>query len=180
MKKRKARTGSRKPVSPELIHKPRKRGTTTALQRVSPGMPAENSLALQPFTGQTPDLTRHFLLQATLSQSVREDMSDAEENVNTTRQLLAGVKSGDSLNDLLSVQMVATHNLAMEFVKRSLISDDIRYGLAAGRLMQLFAVQLEANRNQISKQTGSRMTVENVHINGGQNIVGPVGTEARP
>ena len=84
------------------------------------------------------------------------------------------------LETMLAVQMIGTHNLAMDFMGRALIPEQSVEGVndnvtRATKLTRTFAAQLEAF-NRLRGKGQQNVTVKHVHINeGGQAIVGNVG-----
>ena len=99
--------------------------------------------------------------------------------LNTAAEAIAGIGPKDEIEGMLAAQMVATHNVAMECLKRSMLPEqpaEICNGLInrASKLLRTYTTQMEAlNRHQGKGQ--QKMTVEHVHVHqGGQAIVGPV------
>ena len=82
---------------------------------------------------------------------------------------------------MLSVKMIGTHNLAMESMKRTMISEQPfearKANMAyATKMLRTFSAQMEALKKYRSKGE-QKVTVEHVHVNeGGQAIVGNVKT----
>jgi len=80
---------------------------------------------------------------------------------------------------MLAVQMIGVHNLAMETIKRAMITDQTFDGKQANvnqatKMLRTFTAQMEALKRY---RTGGqqKVTVEHVHVNeGGQAIVGTV------
>jgi hypothetical protein len=90
-----------------------------------------------------------------------------------------GIAPRDELEGMLAVQMVSTHTLAMEFLRRAALPGMPDLGVEvnvnrATKLMRVFGTQMEA----LSRYRGKgeqKMIVEHVHVHkGGQAIVGPV------
>ena len=93
-----------------------------------------------------------------------------------------GMGPRDTLEGLLAVQMVATHNAGMEMLRRAMVPDQTFEGCNAAvnqatKLLRTFTAQMEA----LSRYRGKgqqKMTVEHVHVHeGGQAIVGQVNRE---
>ena len=92
----------------------------------------------------------------------------------------------DGVEGMLAAQMVSVHRIAME-----LLAEGRRYGQSielatfrlnqAGRLLRLFAMQLETlNRNRGKGPSEQKVTVQHVHVNdGGQAVVGNVNQAQR-
>ncbi len=102
---------------------------------------------------------------------------------NAALAALHGIRPRDELEGMLAVQMVATHNLAMEFTRRAVSEnqtiDEARHNVhCIAKLMRTFVAQLEALQHYRGKESQQKVTVEHVHVNqGGQAIVGAVGPE---
>lgn len=96
--------------------------------------------------------------------------------------LIYGIGPRDSIEGMLAAQMVATHNLAMEFLRRPLtegqtVEQATENVNRAAKLLRLYTAQVEALGKYRNKGM-QKVTVEHVHINaGGQAIVGIVGHE---
>src|SRR6266550_4363987 len=92
---------------------------------------------------------------------------------------LAGIKPNDELEGMLAAQLRASHNAAMKYYRRAMISEQTFEGRKenlnqANKLSRTHATLLEAlNRHRGKGQ--QKVTVEHVHVhNGGQAIVGNV------
>lgn len=121
-------------------------------------------------------LSQVLLSQAAISLDGSVPFAD---RVNTSLTAIEGIAPRDALEALLAVQMVATHNLALDFLKRAtnpnahpeLVSEQIN---RAAKLMRAYSAQIGAleRHRGYGKQ---HVTVEHVHVNaGGQAIVGAV------
>jgi hypothetical protein len=121
-------------------------------------------------------LSQVLLSQAAISLDASVPFAD---RANASLTAVEGIAPRDPLEALLTVQMVATHNLALDFLRRAtnpdahpeMVSEQIN---RATKLMRAFSAQtaaLERHRGY-GKQ---HVTVEHVHVNaGGQAIVGAV------
>ena len=96
---------------------------------------------------------------------------------------MAGIAPRDELEGMLAAQMVATHNVAMELIRRGMLENQHFEGIDqslkhAAKFLALFERQLSA----LDKRRGKgrqKITVEHVNVHaGGQAIVGTVRTEA--
>jgi hypothetical protein len=107
--------------------------------------------------------------------------SGQEENVAIIAALAAleAIAPADGLEGMLATQMVATHEAAMECMRRAMLSEQTFAGRDvnlkhAEKLLQIYARQMEA----LDKHRGrgqQKITVEHVHVHaGGQAIVGNV------
>jgi len=105
---------------------------------------------------------------------------DREERMNFITAFMHGLKPRDELESALITQMVGTHNLAMKYMGRAMISDQTIEGVnentnRACKLMNIFMKQIEALGKYRGKMVQQKMTVEHVHVHkGGKAIVGHV------
>ena len=98
---------------------------------------------------------------------------------NNAVAILQGIAPKDEVESLLAVQMIGVHNLAMDMMKRAMITDQTLEGAqanvnAATKMLRTFTAQMDALKKY---RTGGqqKVTVEHVHVNeGGQAIVGNV------
>jgi hypothetical protein len=98
---------------------------------------------------------------------------------NQALSILQGIAPRDEVEGLLAVQMIGVHNVALQTMKRAMISDQTFEGKQATvnqatKMLRTFVAQMEALKKY---RTGGqqKVTVEHVHVNkGGQAIVGPV------
>ncbi len=121
------------------------------------------------------DLVFH-LIQQVVNATFKETEAYA---CNHTLAAIHGIGPRDTLEGLLAVQMVATHNAAMEMLRRAMVLNQTFEGSntavnQATKLLRTFATQMEAlNRHRGKGQ--QKMMVEHVHVHrGGQAIVGQV------
>lgn len=90
-----------------------------------------------------------------------------------------GIEPKDTIESLLAAQMVATHNMAMEYSKRAMVSgqhpDDVNANInRVTKLMRTFTAQVEALNKY---RTGGKQTIQVQYVNvneGGQAVVGNV------
>ena len=147
-------------------------------------LPAETMEDLRDATG-----TEHFHLQLQLINQVYgtlwlpDGLSDAERTtrIQAAIAILEGIKPKDEIEGMLATQMVATHNAAMECLRRAMnpghsfagIDQSFKY---AAKLLSIYSRQIET----LNKHRGKgqqKVTVEHVHVeSGGQAIVGHVET----
>jgi len=107
------------------------------------------------------------------------DYSKMAEFANNAMALLNGIQPQDEIEGMLAVQMIAVHNMAMETVKRAMITDQTFEGREANvnyatKMLRTFNAQMEALKRY---RTGGqqKVIVEHVHVTaGGQAIVGMV------
>lgn len=116
-----------------------------------------------------------------LSEQVRLCSPDwfrgTTDNHNVALAMLHGIAPKNELEGMIGVQMVAAHNLAMEFMRRSMVSEqpsdmvDSNVNRAT-KLLRAFTAQLEA-LGKLRGMGQQRITVEHVTVNeGGQAFVG--------
>jgi hypothetical protein len=130
------------------------------------------------------DLQRYLLNQVvqTFSGIVSSKgfgYDSVEEFMNNAIALLNGIQPQDEIEGMLAVQMIAVHNLAMETLKRAMITGQTFEGTEsnvnhATKMTRTYAAQMEALKRY---RTGGqqKVTVEHVHVNeGGQAIVGVI------
>jgi hypothetical protein len=100
--------------------------------------------------------------------------------LNATLAVLHSLKPRDELEGLLITQMIGTHSLAMEFMRRATLPDQTVEGVnfntdRATKMMRTFTSQLESLNRHRGKGHQQKVTVEHVTVNsGGQAIVGQV------
>ena len=107
------------------------------------------------------------------------DYSKMAELANNAMAILQGISPQDEIEGMLAVQMIAVHNMAMETMKRAMITGQTFAGTEANvnqatKMLRTFTAQMEALKRY---RTGGqqKVTVEHVHVNeGGQAIVGVV------
>jgi hypothetical protein len=124
-----------------------------------------------------PNLIAHLIHQ--MAGCLWKAEADLERSVNLLVATVAGIAPRDQLEALLAVQMAATHNAALELLRRALLPEQTADGVNLGvhratQLLRTFTAQVEALSRY---RGGGRQTVrvEHVHVNpGGQAIVGAV------
>jgi hypothetical protein len=121
-------------------------------------------------------------LSAELLRQVTRALPNAEPldpHGNHALATLHGIGPRDPLEGLLAVQMVAVHNLEMEFFRRAALKEQPDTGVdlnlnRATKLLRAFVTLNEALDRHRGKGE-QKMNVEHVHIHdGAQGIVGPV------
>ncbi len=121
------------------------------------------------------------LSQLLVNQALRsrDGSGSVVQRANEVLAALHGIRPRDELEGMLTVQMVATHNLAMELTARAMLpsqtSDGLNYNVnRITKLMRTFTAQMEA-LNRYRGKGQQKVTVEHIHVNeGGQAIVGNV------
>jgi hypothetical protein len=119
-------------------------------------------------------------LMTEIVNAVRRDPKApaSEEDTNAALAAVQGIGPRDETEALLAVQMVATHNAAMEFMRRSMLAqqrdNQNDCGQLAIKLLRTYTTQVEALQRYRGKGQ-QKMLVEHVHVySGGQAIVGTV------
>ncbi len=161
---------------------------TKPLQEVRPAQVEVHDDAAKAATGTD---SRH--LRQRLVDQLREALwphspLNEEEMVSRAKAMLAalaGIRPQDEVEGMLAVQMVATHNVAMDCLRRAAVPEQTFEGRElnlrhAGKLLALYLRQVEVldrHRGQ-GKQT---VTVNSVNVEpGGQAMVGHVHTGQLP
>ncbi len=124
-------------------------------------------------------------LYRTISFASRTDAATRSQIISAAIDMLAGIAPRDEMEGALAVQMVATHQSAMDCLGRAMHADQTFHGRElnlkyATKLLGIYTRQMEAlNKNRGKGQ--QKVTVEHVHVNeGGQAIVGNVEEGASP
>jgi len=122
----------------------------------------------------------HEAFNKLLNQATSTAKGDTpDDKLNSIMPLLLDIAPKDSLEGMLAVQMLATHNMAMEMAGRAMYSEQTVDGVdmninRSTKLMRTFTTQLETlqkYRNK-GKQT---IQVQHVTVNdGGQAVVGNI------
>jgi hypothetical protein len=105
--------------------------------------------------------------------------TEATNAYNLTIAAVAGIAPRDPLEALLVIQMASVHNVAMELLRRTMISDQSVDGVTVGMsrataLLRTFTAQVET---LVRYRGGGKQTVTVQHVQvdaGGQAIVGNV------
>jgi hypothetical protein len=130
------------------------------------------------------DLTKLLLAQAITATHLPFGQSNDSLNERFAAAAVRSLGPRDVLEALLSVQMVQTHNLAVEYLRRAAIKDQTTVGIElytnfANRLLRTYVAQVEALKTYRSKGE-QKVEVKHVHVHpGGQAIVGAVSHAAR-
>lgn len=146
-----------------------------------------SKVALEPNELKTAMGTKSIVLQYDLVNQIANTLrypanassADQHTKVKAALAVLKGIKPSDELEGLLAAQMVATHEAAMECLRRAMIAEQTFDGRDqnlkhAAKLLGLYARQMET----LDKHRGKgrqKITVEHVNVEpGGQAIVGSV------
>jgi len=158
--------------------KPVKNSAPTTL-RVSP--PESEPGSLKRIGGSMNDAFNNIVAnQAIKSLWVAHSDSDGlDSQYQAVLAAMMGIEPHDEIEGMLAVQMVATHNAAMECFRRDMLENQTFEGHRenlnqANKLTRSYATLMEAlNRHRGKGQ--QRVTVEHVHVHqGGQAVVGTV------
>ena len=102
-----------------------------------------------------------------------------DDKLNSFMPLLLDIAPKDSLEGMLAVQMVATHNMAMEMAGRAMYTEQTVEGVEMNinrstKLMRTFTAQIETLQKYRNKGQQT-IQVQHVTVNdGGQAVVGNI------
>ena len=126
------------------------------------------------------DFTRILVTQVDTSLWVEHsDSEQRDRQFNAAITAMKGMKPGDELEGMLSAQLIAIHNAAMECCRRAMLGNQTFEGRRenlnqANKLSRTYAALTEALDRHRGKGQ-QRITVEHVNVHaGGQAIVGAV------
>ena len=123
------------------------------------------------------------LLHQIINVAPSSARKDTAEDANAAIAAVHGIAPKDTIEGMLAVQMVATHNAAMTMLLWGSHYDQPirgaqRYVNLSTKLLRTFIAQLESLQRYRGKTTQQKVTVGDVHVNeGGQAIVGAVSNE---
>jgi len=130
-------------------------------------------------TGTVDENLINRLLNQVSGTFSRNDQSAFVENANSALAILYGAKPKDELEGMLVVQMIGTHNAALEMLRRAMWERQTPEGVnenvnIATKLLRTYTAQLETLSRYRNKGQ-QKVTVEHVNVGaGGQAIVGVV------
>lgn len=163
-------------------------GTQVNVEHVNPDDPLFETRYTETYGTVDSDVQFHLLNQIVqsfndISSSNKINQEKSIQACNTALGILHGIQPQDELEGMLAVQMVSTHNMAMNCIGRATQTNRVdfmnTYMNGATKMLRTFAAQMEALTKY---RTGGqqKMTVEHVHVNkGGQAIVGTVNQGGR-
>ena len=131
---------------------------------------------------EDPDIDLHLANQLVSTLWLPEGMDEYEKQrrVKAALKMLEGIGPQNRLEGTLGAQMIATHEAAMECLRRSIgpgVDRDQELKHAA-KLLALFTQQLEA-LNRLRGKGQQKVTVKYVHVEAGaQAVVGNVETRS--
>ena len=104
-----------------------------------------------------------------------------ETELNAGLAALSGIAPDNEIEAMLAVQMIGTHEVAIQMLskaKHAETTDQLeRYGALATKLLRTYTGQVEA-LSKLRRGGSQKVTVEHVHVyEGGQAIVGNVTTQ---
>ena len=145
-------------------------------------VPGESGKVIKEATGtEEPLLQQRLVNQVCDALWLPADLSedDLMTRIQSAISMLQGIKPTDEVEGMLATQMVATHNAAMECLRRAMIPAHPIQGRDlnlkhATKLLSVYSRQIEV----LNKHRGKgqqKITVERVNVeSGGQAIVGHV------
>ena len=149
-------------------------------KQLAPRVEPVDQTVLEEATGtDEPHLQQHLIDQVYRTLWIPKDLGEDEKSarIASAISLLQGIKPADEIEGMLAVQMVATHNAAMECLRRAMIKGQILAGRDqelkhAEKLLSIYSRQIEV----LDKHRGKgqqKVTVEHIHIGAGaQAMVG--------
>lgn len=149
-------------------------------------VPVQASDATEATGTDDPELSQRLLNQIyeTLWMPAELSEEDRIQLVQSAVAALRGIKPQDAVEGMLATQMVATHNAAIECLRRSMIQQQTFEGREsslrhAAKLLSIYAKQIETlNRNRGKGQ--QKMTIEHVNVEpGGRAMVGQFEANAK-
>ncbi|MDP1989472.1 MAG: hypothetical protein Q8K00_00490 [Syntrophales bacterium] len=136
------------------------------------------------FATSSTDLRQHLISQ--LAQVFKGSSSTAAQDTesmvtiyNMAITILDEIRPRDPIETMLVAQMIGVHNLAIECIKRAMLSDQTLMGKETNvyqstKLLRTFTQQMDTLKNY-RRKGHQKVTVEHVNVNeGGQAIVGSV------
>lgn len=139
---------------------------------------AESHSRLAAATGSSSALAQNELVSSVLTIRLSKDPAEANQQIGATVALLEGVKAQGELEGMLAVQMVATHQTAMNSLAQaeraqSYEMKEMHYRFAE-KFFNMYLRQIDA----LDKHRGKgqpNLSVSHIHVQqGGQSVVGNV------
>ncbi len=158
--------------------------STPATQPPPSIVPAGPDPFIQEATGaREPALQQRLIRQVADTLWLPEGLAEDERValVHSAISMLQGIRPTDEMEGMLATQMVATHNAAMECLRRAMIpaqppqgrDQNLRH---ASKLLSMYSRQIEVLNRHRGKGR-QKVTVEYVNVEaGGQAIVGHIET----
>lgn len=118
------------------------------------------------------------LIKQAASVNTQQDAADA---ANCAVAAFDEIAPRNGLEAMLAVQMVSTHQAAMDMLRRAMVTNQTleaanRKLNCATKLQRTFIAQIEALNRLRGKTSEQKVTVKHVHVHsGGQTVVGNVG-----
>jgi hypothetical protein len=145
-------------------------------------VPVESFKTIEEATGtDNPDLQQRLFNQVYDTLWLPEGLSDEERmaRIRSAISMLQGIKPTDEIEGMLAAQMVSTHNVTMDCLRRAMIQGQTFEGRDqnmkhATKLLSIYSRQIEV----LNKHRGKgqqKVTVEYVNVeSGGQAVVGHI------
>jgi len=157
---------------------------TSRKKQSAPLLVPMSPAVLEEATGtDQPHVQQHLIDQVYRTLWIPEGLAEDEKaaRIASAISLLQGIKPADETEGMLAVRMVATHNAAMECLRRAMLVEHTIVGRDqnlkhASKLLSIYSRQIEV----LDKHRGKgqqKVTVEHVHVAaGGQAMVGHIET----
>jgi len=151
-----------------------------AQERTREQLVQQTNLLTRKLTGTQSDHAANRLMTQAANALVWPKPGDDGDHIMKGVSAIAEMAPQSATEAMLAVQMIATHEAALMFVRRATGEGQTVAGadanvLRATRLMRVFNEQLEAMQKLKGKTGQQKVTVEHVHVHGGgQAIVGAV------
>lgn len=132
------------------------------------------------FGTASPEFAQHNAGRVAAVMRQRGAAIPDETELNAGLAAVSGIAPENEIEAMLAVQMVGTHEVAMEMLtkaKRADTTDQLeRYGSLATKLLRTYTAQIDA-LSKLRRKGEQTVRVEHVHVyEGGQAIVGNVTT----
>jgi len=133
---------------------------------------------LDAFGTASPEFAQHSVGRVAAVMRNRGEKLPDSTALNAGLASVSGIAPENEVEAMLAVQMVGTHEVAMEMLTRAKLADTTdqleRYGSLATKLLRTYTTQIEA-LSKLRRGGAQKVTVEHVHVyEGGQAIVGNV------
>jgi hypothetical protein len=122
----------------------------------------------------------HRIIHQVANAQVWPEPQDESDQLKKAVTQIREMAPQNATEAMLAVQMIAAHEAALIFNRRSTLGDQATEVIDANvqratRLMRVFIQQLEAMQKMKGKAVQQQLTVDQVHVHqGGQAIVGSV------
>jgi NAD(P)-dependent dehydrogenase (short-subunit alcohol dehydrogenase family) len=150
---------------------------TAVVRKAEEQLSDELIMSLCKWTGTHSDEVANRIICQALGAQVWPESTDVGDSLTTAAALIREMAPQNATEAMLSVQMIATNDAALMFIRRSTSEDQSTEVidanvLRATRLMRLFIQQTEAMQKLKGKACQQTLTVEQVNVHqGGHAIV---------